>query len=126
MKKYIWITALLVIFFILLLVSFNKSAIEYTDFSKAFESNKKVQVVGSWARNLQTEYNPQTDEFSFYLQDNKGKIVKVIHKGSQPNNFTIAPQIVVQGYAKDSIFYSNQIITKCPSKYEGEMEMLNK
>lgn len=122
MKKYVIAGLLSVIFLVVILLSFNKSSIEYTDFQTATDSGKRVQVVGSWVREMATDYKPESNLFSFYMKDKKGKVVKVIHSGPQPNNFSIAKEFVVQGYMKGSVFYSNQIITKCPSKYEGEVE----
>ncbi len=52
MKKYIAIGVLALIFLTFLLLSFNKSSIEYTDFQTAKELNKKVQVVGTLEKNL--------------------------------------------------------------------------
>ncbi|MFN3781635.1 MAG: cytochrome c maturation protein CcmE, partial [Candidatus Kapaibacteriota bacterium] len=62
----------------------------------------------------------------FYMKDKKGTIKFVRFNGPQPNNFTIAPEFVVKGNIEDTIFLASQIITKCPSKYEGELENLKK
>ncbi len=122
MKKYIVAGLLSVVFLVVILFSFNKSSIEYTDFKTASEIGKRVQVVGSWVREKPSDYKIESNLFSFYMKDKKGKEMKVVHNGPQPNNFSIAKEFVVQGYVKGSVFYSNQIITKCPSKYEGEVE----
>lgn len=122
MKKYIAIALASLIFLTLLLLSFNKSSIEYTDFQKAAELNKKVQVIGSLDKSLPYQYDPTTNLFEFHMRDKKGKIVLVRFNGPQPNNFTIAPEFVVKGIMQDTFFLASEIITKCPSKYEGELE----
>ncbi|ROL56988.1 cytochrome c maturation protein CcmE [Bacteroidetes/Chlorobi group bacterium Naka2016] len=126
MKKYIAIGALALIFLTFLLLSFNKSSIEYTDFQTAKELNKKVQVVGTLEKNLPFQYNPSSNLFEFYMKDKKGKVMLVRFNGPQPNNFTIAPEFVVKGTLQDTFFLASEIITKCPSKYEGEVEHLKK
>ncbi|MGB9913532.1 MAG: cytochrome c maturation protein CcmE [Candidatus Kapaibacteriota bacterium] len=122
MKKYIGIGVAILTFLTLLLLSFNKSSIEYTDFQKASELNKKVQVIGSLEKSRPYQYNPNSNLFEFYMRDKKGKVVLVHFNGPQPNNFTIAPEFVVKGTMQDTFFLASEIITKCPSKYEGEME----
>ncbi|MCX7879446.1 MAG: cytochrome c maturation protein CcmE [Ignavibacteria bacterium] len=124
MKKYILIAFATIIFLILILVSFNKSAIVYTDFQNAKKLGKRVQVVGSWIKEMPIRYDINSSKFEFYMKDKKGEVMFVSHNGAQPNNFTIAPEIVVQGFVKDTTFVASQIITKCPSKYEGEVEHL--
>ncbi|MFN3269669.1 MAG: cytochrome c maturation protein CcmE, partial [Candidatus Kapaibacteriota bacterium] len=69
---------------------------------------------------------PSSNLFEFYMKDKKGKVMLVRFNGPQPNNFTIAPEFVVKGTLQDTFFLASEIITKCPSKYEGEIEQLNK
>ncbi|MCX7908475.1 MAG: cytochrome c maturation protein CcmE [Ignavibacteria bacterium] len=122
MKKYIAIAGIAIIFLTLLLLSFNKSSIEYTDFQKAASLNKKVQVIGSLEKTLPFHYDINTNVFEFYMKDKKGNVKLVRFNGPQPNNFTIAPEFVVKGVMKDTLFLAQEIITKCPSKYESELE----
>jgi cytochrome c-type biogenesis protein CcmE len=126
MKKYIFIGAFGLIFLVVILLSFNKSAIEYTDFETARKLSKKVQVVGTWAKEYPTYYNTATNMFEFFMRDKKGKLMYVRFNGPQPNNFTIAPEFVVKGYVQDTTFIASQIITKCPSKYEADPETIKK
>ncbi|MFN3306085.1 MAG: cytochrome c maturation protein CcmE [Candidatus Kapaibacteriota bacterium] len=126
MKKYILIGGIAIIFLTLLLLSFNRSVIEYTDFQNAEKLNRKVQVVGTLVKEMPVNYDPNTNYLEFYMKDKKGTIKIVRFNGPQPNNFTIAPEFVVKGNIEDTIFLASQIITKCPSKYEGELENLKK
>lgn len=126
MKKYILIGTISIIFLTLLLLSFNRSSIEYTDFQTAESLNKKVQVVGTLVKEMPVNYDPNSNFLEFYMKDKRGNIKFVRFNGPQPNNFTIAPEFVVKGNIKDTFFLASQIITKCPSKYEGELENVNK
>ncbi len=122
MKKYIAIGGLVLLFLTLLLLSFNRSSIEYVDFQKAKELNKKVQVIGTLEKSKPVNYNINSNILEFYMKDKKGNLKFVRFNGPQPNNFTIAPEFVVKGFMEDSVFSASEIITKCPSKYESELE----
>jgi len=126
MKKYIFIGAFALIFLVIMLLSFNRSTIEYTDFETARRLSKKVQVVGTWAKEYPTNYDISKNIFEFFMRDKKDKLMFVRFIGPQPNNFTIAPEFVVKGYIQDTVFVASQIITKCPSKYEAEPESFQK
>jgi cytochrome c-type biogenesis protein CcmE len=122
MKTRYIIGALIIIgFLVLAFFSLIKTDIEYADFNKAGEkAGKKVQVKGQWVREKGSEYSADKNEFSFYLKDENSNIAKVIYKGSKPNNFDIASHVVATGKFENKIFYASEILTKCPSKYEGQ------
>jgi cytochrome c-type biogenesis protein CcmE len=66
--------------------------------------NGSVQLVGG--------------ELVFTITDG-GSALNVVHAGSMPQNFKEGIDVVVKGnLVSDSTFHSNQILTKCPSKYE--------
>ncbi|MEK7819230.1 MAG: cytochrome c maturation protein CcmE [Bacteroidota bacterium] len=106
--------------------SFNSNNIEYTNFEQAITMEKKVQVKGVWQSELETDYNPNKNTFTFFMKDDNEKSVKVILYGSKPNNFEIATSIVAKGRFRDNIFYANDILTKCPSKYEGDSKAVQR
>ncbi len=56
----------------------------------------------------------------FTMRDEVGESVEVVHRGLPPSNMGDATQIVVVGGMKGEAFESSKLITKCPSKYEGE------
>lgn len=58
--------------------------------------------------------------FRFKLVDKNNDIVDVIHNGVKPGNFDQAKEVVVIGKFQNGIFEANQILVKCPSKYEAE------
>ena len=58
---------------------------------------------------------------TFQMTDGQDTL-NVSHKGVAPNTFEEAPSVVVEGKYENGIFYSTQILTKCPSKYEAKRE----
>jgi hypothetical protein len=40
----------------------------------------------------------------------------------KPNNFEAASQVVAIGSYKDGVFYAEDMLVKCPSKYQGETQ----
>jgi cytochrome c-type biogenesis protein CcmE len=119
--KYIIGSLIIVIFLGIALFSLVKTEIEYADFERAKEkSGKKVQVKGQWVREKGSKYTADKNEFKFVMKDEKGEEMQVIYNGSKPNNFEIASHVVVTGKYENNGFYAFDILTKCPSKYEGQ------
>lgn len=108
-------------FIFLIIFSFNNSTIEYSDFINAKKTKKVVQIIGSLNTKKTYFYDNIKNEFTFYLIDKNKIESKVVFHNSPPNNFFIAPMVVVKGKFIDSVFVSSEILTKCPSKYEGKM-----
>jgi len=46
--------------------------------------------------------------------------MKVVLDGAEPNNFKMAESVVAKGKMKDGTFHASEVLTKCPSKYEGD------
>lgn len=107
-------------------MTFIESNVEYMDFAKAERVNKKVQVKGKWVSERETQFNASTSQFVFYMVDDNAKEVKVVLDGGKPNNFEIATEIVAKGRFKDGYFHANEVLTKCPSKYEGDGSAVQK
>ncbi len=106
--------------------TFVESNIEYTNFAKAEAVNKKVQVKGSWVREKESTFDAQKSQFTFFMVDDNHKECKVVLDGAKPNNFELATEIVAKGRYKDGYFHANEILTKCPSKYEGDATAVKK
>lgn len=107
-------------------VSFVETNVEYSNFVGAESVSKKVQVKGTWVQDKETKFDAETSEFSFYMVDENGRLERVVYDGAKPNNFEIADAIVVKGKFHDGSFYAEDILTKCPSKYEGTAESVQK
>lgn len=123
-KKYLIGGFIVLVFVILALFSFQKSTTQFVTIAEAKTSNETVQVYGHWLKDKESHYNSDKNEFDFYMQDEAGNTVKVVHSGNKPNNFEIAQKVVVKGHYEGNVFKSEQILTKCPSKYEGTIEEL--
>jgi len=106
--------------------SFVETNVEYSNFSAAESVHKKVQVKGTWVQDRETKFDPDRSVFSFYMVDENGQLEHVVYDGAKPNNFEIADAIVVKGKFHDGSFYAEDILTKCPSKYEGTSETVQK
>lgn len=106
--------------------TFIQSNVEYTDFAKAETLNKKVQVKGEWLRDKESHFDAEKSQFTFYMMDDNKKECKVVLDGAKPNNFELATEIVAKGRYKDGYFHANEILTKCPSKYEGDATAVKK
>lgn len=106
--------------------TFVQSNVEYMDFAKAETVNKKVQVKGAWVKDRETVFDASKSQFTFYMVDDNKKVCKVVLDGAKPNNFEIANEIVAKGRFKDGYFHANEILTKCPSKYEGDATAVKK
>ena len=101
--------------------SFKKSVTPYISFEEARRSNGLVQVNGILA---DKEYVLKKDEqfLSFRLKDSKGQVLPVEYRGVVPGNFDQATSIVAIGRYQHDQFLAEQLLVKCPSKYQAEAE----
>jgi cytochrome c-type biogenesis protein CcmE len=121
-RRYIAGGIIVIVFLAVGAYSFLNTSIEYATISKAESSGKKVQVTGKWVKEMETAFDAGTNTFSFYMKDEENRVAKVIFTGAKPNNFDIATSIVAKGRYKDGSFHASEVLTKCPSKYEGNPE----
>lgn len=120
-NKYLFGVFVIVVFFGIMIYLFTQTNISYQDdFSKVSESTKTVKAIGSWVREKNYDIDNNKKLFSFYMEDPNGNELKVIYKGTIPNNFESATSVVVTGKYQNGYFVASDILTKCPSKYEGE------
>ncbi len=115
---------------ILVIITTAGDASTYVSFKEAknlAEKGKdtKVHVVGKLNKNEKGEIvgiEPSADKlsFSFQMVDNNHEIQQVFYKDPMPPDFKRSEQIVVVGTYKNSAFYADQILLKCPSKYKEE------
>jgi cytochrome c-type biogenesis protein CcmE len=127
MNSKIVIAAIVVVVFIVFgAISFLDSNVEYTDFTKAEKTGKKVQVKGYWIKEKESEFDSKKGQFMFYMRDDNQNVVKVILDGAKPNNFEIATSVVAKGRYKTNYFHATEILTKCPSKYDGDSSAMKK
>lgn len=58
--------------------------------------------------------------FSFLMVDANGMEQKVYYNEPMPQDFTKSEQVVIIGSYVDQYFVADQILLKCPSKYQEE------
>jgi len=100
--------------------AFKSSVTPYVTFEEAFDSSRKVQVLG-YLVDDRASYDLEKGYLEFILADDEGTQVPVIYKGIKPTNFEHADSIVVIGKYDRAFgaFYAEKMLVKCPSKYEG-------
>ena len=107
-------------------VNFFESNVDYGDFADARRIQKKIQVKGEWVKERESSFNSEKVQFTFYLKDDSGEITKVVLDGPKPNNFDIATSVVIKGKYVNDYFHATDVLTKCPSKYEGQTGPMKK
>jgi cytochrome c-type biogenesis protein CcmE len=130
MKKSHIIGIVVIAIAVFVIISTAGDASTYVNFDEAkalSESgqNNKVHVVGQLKKNAQGEIlgvEPSEDKLTvtFLMVDNEQKTNKVFYNQPMPPDLKQSEQVVVIGKYKDDVFYANQILLKCPSKYEEE------
>ena len=101
--------------------SFKKSVTPYISFQEARRASGLVQVNGTLA-DKQYVLQQQNQFLSFRLRDDKGEVMPVEYKGVIPGNFDQATSIVAIGHYTNGTFHAEQLLVKCPSKYQAEAE----
>jgi cytochrome c-type biogenesis protein CcmE len=100
---------------------FRKSMTPYISFAEARRSSGLVQVNGKLAdKNYVLKREEQYLEFK--LRDVKDEVLPVIYRGVIPGNFDQAESVVAIGQYKGGHFEAEQLLVKCPSKYQAEAE----
>ncbi len=113
---------IIIVFLVVGFYSFMDSKIEYVDFNNAQITSKTVQVKGDWVKDKESKFDPNTNTFSFYMKDENNNEMQVVLEGAKPNNFDVADAIVAKGKVENGYFHAKEVLTKCPSKYEGQGE----
>lgn len=88
-----------------------------TTINEATNTSQGVQLAGYLGS--MGEYDA-AGNFTFMLQDNTGKLVKVVYAKPKPSNFEQAVSVVAIGHydAQQQAFLADDLLIKCPSKYQ--------
>lgn len=105
--------------------SFKKTVTPYISFAEARQSPGLVQVNGVLA-DKQYVMRQEEQFLSFRLKDDKGEVLPIEYHGVIPGNFDQATSIVAIGRYHDGKFTAEQLLVKCPSKYQAEAEKASK
>lgn len=106
----------IVVFTSLLMYNFGTSISTYVNFEQA-EDRSSAHVVGIWDDSKEYGFSRESMQFSFHMKDQDGNVRRVVYPRPKPNNFEQATQLVVIGEMRNDVFYANEMLMKCPSKY---------
>lgn len=101
--------------------SFRKTVTPYISFAEARNASGTVQVNGVLADKKYVA-RPEEQFLEFKLQDDRGHVMPVVYRGVIPGNFDQATSIVAIGKYTGGHFEAEQLLVKCPSKYQAEAE----
>ncbi len=101
--------------------SFRKSVTPYIPFDQARRATGLVQVNGVLA-DKNYVLKPGEQYLEFKLKDSRGEVMPVAYHGVIPGNFDQATSIVAIGRYTGDHFEAEQLLVKCPSKYQAEAE----
>lgn len=127
MKPKLLIGVVAIVFFTsLLMYNFGNSISTYVNFDEA-ENLSNAHVVGTWDQTQEHNFSRETMRFTFYMTDQDGNTRRVVYSKPKPNNFEQATQLVVIGEMRNGVFHANEMLMKCPSKYneDPDFEMAN-
>jgi cytochrome c-type biogenesis protein CcmE len=104
----------------LLLFNFGSQVGGYMNFEQADRTGSEAHVVGTWVEDRPTQYDRAENVFTFYMRDESGAVHKVRYPNPKPANFEQAEQVVVEGSMSGDAFAADNILVKCPSKYNEQ------
>jgi cytochrome c-type biogenesis protein CcmE len=118
--KPIYIVGIAVIVLALLFgaTAFQSSLTPYIPVAEAKTAKGLVQVSGLVDGN-KSSYD-SSGNLVFVLADDKGNKLPVVYKHVKPANFDQAIGIVAVGHYRNDAFEADQLLVKCPSKYEAQ------
>lgn len=126
-----YIIALIVIAVsVTIIMSTAGDASSYVTFAEASElaqdgDDKSIHVVGTLKKDAQGEVvgvEPSEDKLSvsFMMVDENNQEQQVFYNEPMPADLLRSEQVVVIGSYRDDYFVADQVLLKCPSKYQEE------
>ena len=90
-------------------------------FEDAFNNkDSKTTVVANINREKDPEFDARNGTLTFEATDKNGITFTVIYNKPEPTLFDRADEIRMTGHTTDSAFIAENILMKCPSKYNEE------
>ena len=120
--KYI-IGALIIVAFVVWGTSaFLTTTVQYVPIEQAAAASRTVQVMGK------IDFDKDNTRLEFAIYDAEAESpatahshLNVVYYGVVPGNFDQATSVVLKGKrGEDGTFVAEQMLVKCPSKYQGE------
>lgn len=106
-----------------IMVTINDAS-TYVGFAKADETpGTKYTVIGYLDKEAPMNYDARANKFEFTAIDKEGKKRTVFYAQPKPQDFERSEEITMKGYSTDSAFVAEEILMKCPSKYNEQNEV---
>ncbi len=104
--------------------AFLDTTIKYVSFEEAEKAERVVQVAGGIDfSTVNYDANKARLEFTIYalgpVDSTKSERMDIIYYGTIPGNFDQATSVMVRGKHESEGFVAEQLLVKCPSKYQG-------
>lgn len=126
MKKTHIIGIIVIVIAIAAIISSISDSSTYANFEEAFaHPEQEYHVVGTLDRTASITYNPSVNPnlTRFTMVDKQGVKSEVYLNKSKPQDFERSESVVIIGKAKNDAFYANDILMKCPSKYDEDNQL---
>jgi cytochrome c-type biogenesis protein CcmE len=124
--KYIIGGVIIAVFLVWGAAAFINTTIQYVSLQEAAQSARTVQVMGKIDFD-RVNYNTDESRLEFEVYDAEADDMlsadrlPVFYYGIVPGNFDQATSVVLKGKPDDDgRFVAEQMLVKCPSKYQGE------
>ncbi len=106
-----------------IMVSINDAS-TYVGFATADSTpGTKYTVIGYLDKDAPMDYDARAQKFEFTAIDKNGDKMKVFYGQPKPQDFERSEEITMKGYATDEAFVAEEILMKCPSKYNEQSEI---
>ncbi len=105
--------------------SFMQTTIQYVPIDQARTAERTVQVMGKIDFDM-VKFNPEEQRLEFAIYDAEAtdeataERMPVVYHGVVPGNFEQATSVVLKGKSSNGVFVADQMLVKCPSKYQGK------
>jgi cytochrome c-type biogenesis protein CcmE len=122
-KTILSVIALVAVVAYLTVTGMGNSINEYvkiTDLKNGGFDRKLINVNGTVVNDT-INWDPGETELTFKMTDGQDTM-DVYYKGNIPNSFAADIPVVVQGQYSDGLFTARNILVKCPSKYEADIQ----
>ncbi len=108
------------------IISTIGDASTYASFDMAKnKEGKQLTVIGYLDTAAEMNYQPEINQFSFTAIDKDGEKSLVVYNQPKPQDFERSEEITMKGYYKNDRFVAEEILMKCPSKYNESNELDN-
>ena len=116
--KFVVAAVVLIAAAVLVINSFTDSLSARVSIAEALQRGTRVQVMGE-IDHKKAEYDIEKQVLIFTVTDESGDQMAVVYTGTVPGNFQQASHIVSIGTHNGEYFEADQLLIKCPSKYQG-------